>query len=276
MVTDPPGAVAAFAGGFHGLFARIMNVHLGRKSNFFDGSCSYSGLHCVDAEDVLDRMVYVTTNPVAAGLVERPEDWPGAISLPEHFLEDAPPIVATRPTDLLRSRGRSEKQTQDARTRARGHRKPKDPLPDQVVVKLTIPAAYRYLGRKAFVALYRDRVNVRLEMLRDERERRADRKKRRVLGVEAIFRTLVNDAPKPKTAEQLAADQQRRLGDGLIPHIACKDTARRVAHKVGLRTFWRENRKSYEAFRGGKREEVFPAGTYGMARFQGVRVADAG
>jgi hypothetical protein len=274
--TDPAGEEPCFAGRFHGLFARIMNVHLGREGSFFDGATSYNGLHLVDPEDVLSHMVYVTTNPVAAGLVERPEDWPGAITLPEDFLKPGA-IVATRPTDLLRSKARTEKRTQEcARDRARRHRKPKDPLPDRVVVKLVIPSAYRNLGREGFVALYRDRVNIRLEQLKDERERRADRKKRGYLGVERIFATDVNDAPKPRTPAEVAARRQQDRDDGLIPHVACKDPVRRGQHRTWLCQFWRDNRKSYEAFRGGKRDEVFPAGTWGMARFQGVRVADAG
>lgn len=277
LATDPPGERPSFARNFHSLFGRIMNFMLGRRGHFFDAASSYNDLHCVEGEDILLRMVYVTTNPVAAGLVERPEDWPGAITLPEHYLEDAPPIVATRPTKLLRDKGRAKseaKRMHTARDRARNHSKPKEPLPDERQVRLVVPAQYRYLGRDGFAALYRERVNIRLEQLHDERKRYADRKKRGYLGVEQIFRTSVNDAPKPKTAEELAKAKQQRLDDGLIPHIACKDPDQRKLHKEWLCTFWRENRKSYEAFREGKRDEIFPRGTWGMARFQGVRVAE--
>jgi hypothetical protein len=34
-------------------------------------------LPIVDAQAVIDRVAYVATNPVTAGLVARPEDWPG-------------------------------------------------------------------------------------------------------------------------------------------------------------------------------------------------------
>jgi len=276
LATDPAGERPSFARNFHSLFARIMNLLLGRKGHFFDGASSYNDLHCVEGEDILSRMVYVTTNPVAAGLVERPEDWPGAITLPEHFLEGAPSIVIARPTKLLRDKGRTTKRVHTARDRAREHSKPKEPLPDQRELRLVIPVQYRHLGREGFVKLYRERVDIRLEQLHDERKRQADRKKRGYLGVEAIFRTLVNDAPKPKTPEELERAKQQRLDDGLIPHIACKNPALRIQHKEWLCTFYRENRKSYEAFRDGKRDEVFPTGTWGMARYQGVRVADGG
>lgn len=276
VATDPTGERPSFARNFHSLFGRIMNVMLGRKGHFFDAASSYNDLHCVEGEDILARMVYVTTNPVAAGLVERPEEWPGAITLPEHFLEGAPPIVATRPTTMLRDKGRSKKRVHTARDRAREHSKPKEPLPDQRQLKLVIPAPFRHLGRRRFAKLYRERVDLRLEQLHDERKRQADRRKRGYLGVEAIFSTPVNDAPKPKTAEELAKAMQHRLDDGLVPHIACKDRDLRILHKEWLCKFWRDNRCSYEAFRDGERDVVFPAGTWGMARYQGVRVADAG
>lgn len=277
--TDPAGESPRLACRFHGLFARIMNVLLERKSNFWCGSTSYNGLRCVEGEDILARMVYVVTNPVAAGLVERPEDWPGPITLPEHFLAGAPPIVVLRPEKLLRQKARRKgegKGPRTARDKARAHAKPKEPLPPERELKLTIPAAFRHLGRAGFARLFRERVNVELERLAWERERQADRKKRGYLGVERIFATPVNDAPKPKTPDELAAKRKQKTDDGLVPHVACKNPTLRVEAKRTLSLFWRNNRRAYEAFRDGKRNELFPWGTYGMVRFQGARVADAG
>jgi putative transposase len=277
--TDPAGERPRLAGMFHGLFARIMNVILERKSNFWCGSRSYNDLHCVEGEDVLSRMVYVVTNPVESGLVERPEDWPGAITLPEHYLVGAPPIVATRPSKLLRAKARRKgegKGPRTARDKARAHGKPKEPLPPERQLVLAVPAPFRSLGRNGFAKLFRERVDLQLEQIAWKRERQADRKKRGYLGVEQIFLTNVNDSPKPRTAAELEAKKQQQKDDGLVPNIACKNPVLRAKARTDLCDFWKDNRRAYEDFRDGQRDVLFPWGTYGMARFQGARVADAG
>ena len=80
VVTDSEGRLPEFLARFHLLLAKTQNTVLGRSENFWS-SDKTSVVLLVDDEDVLDKMAYVLANPVAAGLVRSPHEWPGVISL---------------------------------------------------------------------------------------------------------------------------------------------------------------------------------------------------
>lgn len=96
VVTDFLAEVPDFAKQLHTNVARAMNKVNGRGGTFWDSTVSYSAVLLVDDEAVLDKIVYTILNPVAARLVERPEEWPGAISLLEQ-IASGEEIVVQRP-----------------------------------------------------------------------------------------------------------------------------------------------------------------------------------
>jgi REP-associated tyrosine transposase len=80
VVTDPLGRLPDFCQILHRLVACAMNAALGRAENFWSTDApSYVRLH--EPEKVLDELAYMMSNPVAAGLVADPQEWPGAITL---------------------------------------------------------------------------------------------------------------------------------------------------------------------------------------------------
>jgi putative transposase len=53
-----------------------MNAAQGQWENLWSAE-PCSAIRLADDEDVIDKIAYVAVNPVAAGLVARPEEWPG-------------------------------------------------------------------------------------------------------------------------------------------------------------------------------------------------------
>ena len=77
VVRDQEGDLAAWASYFLGHLARAVNSIRGRSGSCFERR--YSAEPILDDEALFDRLVYVVTNPVNAGLCKRARDWPGLV-----------------------------------------------------------------------------------------------------------------------------------------------------------------------------------------------------
>ncbi|MBX3157974.1 MAG: hypothetical protein KF773_18545 [Deltaproteobacteria bacterium] len=96
---DPHGRYPLFLERFHGMFARVMNLYRGTRENFWSSSQT-SVIHLVDREAVLEKLVYVATNPVKAHLVATHGAWPGVNTL--KTLLEGRSLEARRPTQFGR------------------------------------------------------------------------------------------------------------------------------------------------------------------------------
>ena len=76
VVTDPEGRLPEFLAYLHKYVSKCINASLGRWENLW-ASEQTSVVRLEDDEDIIDKMVYTLTNPVAAGLVKRGSHWPG-------------------------------------------------------------------------------------------------------------------------------------------------------------------------------------------------------
>jgi putative transposase len=103
VITDPRGEVPRFAQKFFGLVARALNAHLGRRESFWKGPGSYSLVRLESPEDALEKCAYTLANPVAAGLVEQGEEWPGLWSGIAGI--GAGPRLVERPLVFFKQRG---------------------------------------------------------------------------------------------------------------------------------------------------------------------------
>ncbi|MBL4847936.1 MAG: hypothetical protein JKY65_20670 [Planctomycetes bacterium] len=74
--------VPKFFADFNSLVARALNAQFGRGGALWDGG-SYDNVEVHGYDATIAQWVYVAGQAVAAGLVERPEDWPGLTWLPE-------------------------------------------------------------------------------------------------------------------------------------------------------------------------------------------------
>src|SRR4051812_41347670 len=76
IVTDPNGVLPDFLRELHRLTAKAMNAAQGEWENLWAAEpCNVVRL--VTDDDVEEKIAYVIANPVAAGLVKKPDEWPG-------------------------------------------------------------------------------------------------------------------------------------------------------------------------------------------------------
>jgi hypothetical protein len=138
VVTDPGARLPEFLQIMHRLVAAAMNTHLGRVENLWAAEAS-SVVQLDHPDDVLDKLAYSIVNPVAAGLVKDPRDWPGVITT--RFGET---LVAERPAVFFRESGH---------------------MPERIRLVCTLPPVLHHLGL--------DGAAKRLRMLVQESLRRA-------------------------------------------------------------------------------------------------------
>lgn len=265
VVTDRKAELSDFAQQLHTNTARAMNKAIGRTGPFWDSTVSFSGVLLADAEAVLDKLVYTILNPVAARLVERPEEWPGAISLIEQ-IASGEEIVVKRP-GFFRARkdARRDANPKTARDRARLRQKEKGILPDEVRFTLAVPPQFEHLGRRRYAKLLAERLTEGLERLRRERLGERDPSKRRVLGAPEVLRQHWNGAPR---SEEPSGE--------LNPQLACGDKWKRIERKEASAAFREDHERSRVAyFLKGRRKTKFPPGTQAAVRRWGAKLAAA-
>lgn len=99
---DRLGNAPAFYQDFHRLLAKCVNCLRGRWENVFS-SKQTSVVRMETREDVINKLVYIATNPVKDGLVARVDDWPGASGF--RALVNGEVLTATRPKVFFSERG---------------------------------------------------------------------------------------------------------------------------------------------------------------------------
>ena len=165
VIYDPNGLINEFMEQFHKMLAKCQNVLRGRWENLW-ASEPPCVVEAVEPSDVIDKLVYVATNPVKDGLVERVHHWPG----PKTFnaLLKGRRLRAHRPRHFFRDSGT---------------------MPAEVELTLTIPPE---LGdREQILAQLQERVAA------FETEHDATRLKtgRRVVGRGRVLRQSWRDCP---------------------------------------------------------------------------------
>src|SRR6266568_343356 len=232
VVTDPHARLPEFHRYLDGLVARATNCNLGRWERFWD-SDSYSAVRLATPADVLEKMVYVLTNPVAAGLVRRGREWPGLWSDPTAI--GVAPVVLVRPKPFFRAKG---------------------PLPDSVTFQLHRPPGFE--NDEGFAELLAREVRA----AEDRAAAELGAKGRSFLGARGVL------AQKPHARP--ARGEPRR---GLNPRVACRNKWKRIEALLRLVEFRRAYRDALRAWQAGDRGVLFPPGTWTMRVLHGARCA---
>ncbi|MCW8137451.1 MAG: hypothetical protein KIT58_00930 [Planctomycetota bacterium] len=284
-----------FLGSFHSLTARALNAHYGRGENLWCVG-SYDNVEVFDRPTLEEQLLYLWTQPVKDGLVERPEDWPGIKFLPEDFgrtITVARPESAffggRRPADweptdpaaraAWRRARREEARNPRGAARRRGRhsprpgaRPPKEPapqpdrrdrrkLPASVTFEITPPPGYDHMSLAEVRAHFRRLLDARVQQILAERRAQG---LTHVLGAEAVR----NQNPRESAGDTFPTF-------GRNPRIACRDETRRIALLAELVNWRVSYRVARVVWRGGERDVVFPHGAYGLPRLHGARVAPA-
>jgi REP element-mobilizing transposase RayT len=223
VVTDARGVLPDFLRELHRSMAKAMNASQGGWEHFWSAEpCNLVRL--VDEHDVIDKIAYVAANPVAAGLVSRPEDWPGVSLWTEREVPVARPGIyfdahGASPTTLVLRGTRLGCGTAGDEGAKRWRRLVQAALMNKVAeAHRNMRAACRgFLGRDGVLA-----------------------------------KSFLHRA---KTFEP------RRVA---IPIVAAKDLAARRAVLALHRAFRRAYHSALRVWRTGVRDVVFPFGTWWM------------
>ena len=164
-IYDPYGTAPAFYEHFHKLLAKCMNALRGRWENFFSSE-QVCVVRLEGREDLIDKLVYIATNPVKDGLVARVEDWPGASGY--RALMSGEPLTATRPKHFFAEAGT---------------------MPEEITLHLTIPPE---LGDREQILAD---VRARVAAVESEEARKRQQTGRSVMGRYAVLRQSWRDSP---------------------------------------------------------------------------------
>jgi putative transposase len=132
VIYDPHGRVCEFMAGFHKLLAKCVNHVRGRWENCWSSEPACA-VRLLDADDVINKVVYAATNPVKDNLVDTVAEWPGVNTVAALF--SGSEISAKRPR-FFRDKG---------------------PMPSVVSMSLELPA--RLGDANAIVETIRARIS---------------------------------------------------------------------------------------------------------------------
>jgi REP element-mobilizing transposase RayT len=187
-VYDRHGREVEFREHFHKLIAKSQNALRGRWENLWSSEESCV-VEVMSADDLLDKLVYIATNPVKDGLVEKVHHWPGPKFLASLLAGKA--LRATRPKHFFREDG---------------------PMPEALELELNLPDDFD--GKEALFTELRRRI----ADVEDECARERQRTGRRVVGRRSVLRQSWRDSP--------TSHEPRR---NLRPRVAAQSTWLRVA-----------------------------------------------
>jgi putative transposase len=238
VIHDPCGRLPAFLEHFHKMVAKAINALRGRRENVWSSEETCVTL-LAGTEDVLEKVVYVLTNPVAAHLVDRVTEWPGLHSF-DHL--DGKPTTHQRPTWFFKAKSKV--------------------MPELASLRAVAPPR---LSRKAAASWASD---VRRAVGIRERRLRAARLKQsiKVRGRKDVLAASPTTRP-PKKAQKTK----------LRPALACRCPKRRQEELARLRGFRVEYARKLDLYVRSKspadrQKIIFPAGTYRL-RSLGIRCA---
>jgi len=242
VLTDPRGALPDFTRDLNSAVARALNYAHKARENVFSTERPCFVRSVGDPEEIFssiaDRCVYTLVNPVAAGLVRRAKNWPGATSW---AMEYGRPIVVKRP-DLKFYGKKREVELELVLTRPSGF----DASMSDAEVRAEI------------------RARVRAEELRILEEHRKEG--RGFVGEAAVRAQSRLHRPSTPHGKRVKA---------VKPTVSARSKWAAIAAKQQVRAFRKRYREALRRWNAGERDVVFPFGTWRMARYFGVLVEDA-
>ncbi len=234
VFTDVRGQRPVFFRELNQFVARGGNASLGRWENFFAPG-SYNAVSLVDGDAIEDECLYTLCNVVEAGLVKLPEYWDGVCSW---SLDYGQPKTFRRPEGFFD--GTSDKT-----------------LEQEVLTLVRPEALYPELGD----AQARER-------LRDKARERSHAKANALrksggsfMGMRRVRRQPTGSSPTTRLPRR-----------GIRPTVAGKNKWARIEALQRNAAFLEAHELARLLFESGKRDAVFPFGTYLMVQRFGVAV----
>jgi len=210
VLHDPSDNVVAFYHRFHTNLAKCINALRGRWENALsvEPTCL---VELVDADAVLDKLVYTATNPVKDQLVEQVHHWPGPKTV--RALLEGRSMRAKRPAFFFRDDG---------------------PMPEDVELTFTLPPE---LGDSSIV---REQLRARIAEVEVACARERQLRSRCVVGRRRILRQSWRESP--------TSHEPRR---NVRPRVAARSKWARIEALQRNREFAREYREAWTRWRVG-------------------------
>lgn len=210
VLYDPEGRYVEFMEHFHKFVAKTQNALRGHWENLWSTE-EPSAIELVTREDLLDKLVYVATNPVKDGLVEKVHHWPGPNFVAA--LLSGSTMRAQRPWHFFREDG---------------------PMPAEVELRLQLPDSFE---RKAeFLADLQRRIAEFEDAC--ARDRRANGQ--RILGRRNVRRQAWDATPTSR--------EPRR---GLRPRVAARNKWLRIETLQRNKEWQAEYREARRRWKSG-------------------------
>ena len=210
IIYDPTGRVIEFIEYLHRFVAKAGNALRGRRENFWSTD-EPSIVYLETLDDVLEKLVYVATNPVKDGLVERVADWPGVNTLEQLLTGEC--VTIERPPIFFRPSGK---------------------MPERATLQMKLPVDV--CDRTALVTALRQRV--------------ADFEVNAARARAASSTTVAGPARVLEQSWQTFATSRERPRD-VRPRFAAKDPAARRAARAVRREFLIAYRAARKLWRAG-------------------------
>jgi hypothetical protein len=163
-MTDVHGVLPDFMGWLNCQLAKRIKRLRRWDEVVWEPNVHYSAVELQGEAEALDKVAYTLLNPVSAGLVHRPRDWPGVVSTMKQLCRGK--LEVQRPTRWF-----------------------KDELPDSLALALTPPPSFT--DRHAYLAALRTVIARRLRTLHAEWASQ----RLRVVGREAVLKASVTSRP---------------------------------------------------------------------------------
>lgn len=167
VLTDKHAVLPLFMGWLNSQLAKGVKRLRGWDEVVWEPNVPFNALELSGPAETLDKVAYTLLNPVSAGLVHRPEEWPGVIS-------------------TLNSLRRSSLQV----------RKPKvwfqDELPESLTLPLTVPQ--HFADKQSYIDALQALLATRQNALEEERLRES----KAILGRKAVGATPFTARPSTK------------------------------------------------------------------------------
>ena len=234
VVSDPAGRLPEFTGWLHKYVAKCINTSLGRWENLW-ASEPPSYVRLESDEDVIEKIAYCLTNPVAAGLVATGSQWGGVCTTTDDLFGRSQTV--TRPSVFFRRKGK---------------------MRATATLRITPPTLRDGESLESFVQATRDAIAAQEARI----QRDFAKHNRQFMGMRRVLAQRPTDSPR--------TSEPRRA---LSPRVAAKNKWRRIEALGRNRKFADWHKDALKQFKSKMRNVRFPPGTYAMRRIAGVLCA---
>jgi len=239
VVYDRLGRLSEFLRDFHGVMARFGSARDEVRNTKFWSCEETEAVEIGDTDTLVECAAYTLANPTKDFIVERPEEWVGAMT-PVAYLGTGRGRVFLRPKRFFDAEGATSEGVM------LGSDYPWE-------LEAVLPSER-----------FRERVKARVEAYVAEAQAEVAAGRREFMGLKAAMKlSFWHSVSRASSDDGKRRGQPRR-------RVAAANKGRVKAMLDALVAFRRAHRKAWEAFSQGLHQVMFPAGTWLAWRFYGA------